>query len=220
MNRYHLTMVSSNRKTGPIPVSTTSRDSCPTSCALRENGCYAEHGPLRLHWDKVSHGERGMNILEFCDKVRRLPRGQLWRHNQAGDLPGDGVNINMIHLNEIAMANAGKRGFTYTHYRGAKNMAIVRQINQSGFTINLSANSPAEADKLLVWGLPVTAVIPSDERPTHTPGGTRIKLCPAQVKDAVSCWNCGLCAKADRSYVIGFLSHGTGMRKADIIARG
>ena len=45
---YHLTKVSSNRKTGPIPVSTTTSDSCPPTCSLKGAGCYAEQGHRHL----------------------------------------------------------------------------------------------------------------------------------------------------------------------------
>ena len=41
----HLTLKSSNAKTGPIPVSTTEKASGPPDCAMRE-GCYAASGPL------------------------------------------------------------------------------------------------------------------------------------------------------------------------------
>ena len=85
--QYHLTPRSSNKKTGPIPVSTTSRDSCPDTCPLKNGGgCYAGSGPLSLHWDKVGT-DRGVSLESFCDTIRALPKGQVWRHNQAGDLP-------------------------------------------------------------------------------------------------------------------------------------
>ena len=87
----HLTQVSSNTKTGPIPVSTTERRSCPPRCPHMDAGCYADGGPLRIHWDKVP--ERGTSWEEFCERIAQLPAGALWRHNQAGDLPGDGTRI-------------------------------------------------------------------------------------------------------------------------------
>ena len=49
---FHLTPVSGNVKTGPIPVSTTTRESCSPICPFFSNGCYAESGPLRLPWTR------------------------------------------------------------------------------------------------------------------------------------------------------------------------
>ena len=46
--RFRLTRVSTNRKTGPIPVATSSSDTCPTTCPLLTGGCYGKGGPLRL----------------------------------------------------------------------------------------------------------------------------------------------------------------------------
>jgi hypothetical protein len=85
---YHLTLKSGNEKTGTMPVSTTSRHTCPSSCPLKGNGCYADSGPLGIHWAKVNRGERGMNFHDFILAVNALPKDAVWRHNQAGDLPG------------------------------------------------------------------------------------------------------------------------------------
>ena len=85
--RVHITRKSSNKKTGPIPVTTTESSSCPPSCPFINAGCYAKHGPLALHWRRVSSGERGTDWQGLCDFVQSLPDQQLWRHNQAGDLP-------------------------------------------------------------------------------------------------------------------------------------
>jgi hypothetical protein len=90
-HRYALTRKSANVKTGPIPVSTTSRNSCPTACPLRGAGCYADGGPLGMYWRKLSHADAtiGTDIAGFAAAIAALPDGQLWRHNQAGDMPAD-----------------------------------------------------------------------------------------------------------------------------------
>ncbi|MEY4341197.1 MAG: hypothetical protein RL541_701, partial [Pseudomonadota bacterium] len=56
--QVHLTLKSANVKTGPIPVSTTERASCPDDCSMKKE-CYAASGPLALHWAAVSNGTRG-----------------------------------------------------------------------------------------------------------------------------------------------------------------
>lgn len=89
MHKYQLTQVSANVKTGPIPVSMTSKDSCPSTCKLKGNGCYAEQGTVNLHWTALSTGgrSRALTLEEFCGAIKSLKFQQLWRHNQAGDLP-------------------------------------------------------------------------------------------------------------------------------------
>ncbi|HEY2474799.1 MAG TPA: hypothetical protein VGI19_08340 [Candidatus Cybelea sp.] len=148
---YHLTLKSRNGKTGPIPVSTTAKASCG-DCPLKGNGCYADKGPLALFWSKVSDGKAGGDFAAFLEQIAALPAGQLWRHNQAGDLPGEGNAIDGAALAELVTANSGKAGFTYTHKpMTTENAAAVAAANRDGFTINLSGNNVAHADTLPIW---------------------------------------------------------------------
>ncbi len=221
----HLTLVSSNRKTGKIPVTTTSAESCPSACPFKKNGCYADGGPLGMHWLKVTKRQRGENWRLFLGKIAGLPDGQFWRHNQAGDLPGFDNNIDGNLLRQLTKANAGKRGFTYTHkpvLKNAKNRQLVQKANKAGFTVNLSANNLREADKLADLNIgPVVCVLPVDHTGnTETPKGRRVVQCPATIdgKDA-SCESCQLCQK-QRSAIVGFPAHGASKRKAGEIAKG
>lgn len=215
--RAHLTLKSSNAKTGPIPVSTTEKASCPTSCPLRGAGCYAESGPLAIHWGKVP--ERGMEWADFCEAISKLPEGQLWRHNQAGDLPGDGTRIDGQALMLLVAANEGKRGFTYTHYdpEVGDNAFWIAAANAMGFTVNLSADDLAEADRFLGLGIgPVALTVPSSQQArTGTPGGAVVSVCPAAVRSDTSCVDCGICATQHKA-VIAFPAHGSSYRRIDI----
>lgn len=220
----HLTDKSRNAKTGPIPVSTTSADSCPSACPFNnanEGGCYANGGPLAIHWRKVTQGKAGESFNRFLDKIRALPDGQLWRHNQAGDLQGNGNRINVRALRDLVAANTGKRGFTYTHKPMTKaNAALVKYANDNGFTINLSGNNASHADDLADLGVgPVVTVMASNATAnTTTPKGRKIVVCPATQRDDVSCATCKLCAIAERDFIIGFPAHGASKRKAESIA--
>lgn len=212
----HLSPKSANVKTGPIPVSTTTRATCPVDCAMRE-GCYASSGPLALHWSAVSSGTRGTDWQTFVDAIAQLPDGQLWRHNQAGDLPGDGYTVDPVALGQLVAANRGRRGFTYSHYRDGASLSWIKTANEWGFTINLSANDLADADTLADTGAgPVVCVIPSTTTEnTRTPAGRRVVVCPATQRDNVSCATCQLCAR-QRDVIIGFPAHGTRKRVIDI----
>jgi len=221
MQFTHLTIKSRNAKTGPIPVSTTGADSCPSTCPFSHNGCYADGGPLALFWRKVSEKKAGESFARFLDKIRALPTGQLWRHNQAGDLQGKGNAISGKALLDLVDANNGKRGFTYTHKpMTTRNAALVRHANDNGFTINLSGNNLAHADKLAALDVgPVVTVLPADaSENTTTPDGRKVVVCPATQRDDVSCATCKLCAIAERDFIIGFPAHGASKRKAESVA--
>lgn len=221
MTHVALTLVSSNVKVGPIPVSTTTAATCPSACPLsgkKSGGCYVESGPLAIFWKKVSAKKAGMEWLEFCRKVASLPRGQLWRHNQAGDLPGDAVTIDATSLADLVKANRGRRGFTYTHYEmTAENKAAVLEANTKGFIINLSANTLAHADTLAQLDCaPVVTILPSDtaEKIVKTPNGRIVAICPATYRDT-NCARCQLCARKDRRVIVGFPAHGVGKKRVN-----
>ena len=207
--QVHLTLKSANVKTGPIPVSTTERDSCPTDCAMRSE-CYAASGPLALHWAAVSAGTRGTDWGRFCQSIVALPDDQLWRHNQAGDLPQVGGTVDAVKLGQLVAANRGKRGFTYSHHRDAASLAWIRHANEWGFTVNLSANDLRDADYLADTGAgPVVVVLPSTQsQNTVTPAGRRVVVCPATQRHDVSCATCQLCQR-QRDTIVGFPAHGS-----------
>lgn len=227
--QVHLTLISKNKKTGPIPVSTTSADSCPDACPFRDfitydgtmlrGSCYAKGGPVAILWRNVTNGTAGTDWATFCDKIRALPANQLWRHDQAGDMPGDRIQLDADKAAQLVDANRGKRGFTFSHYDpfDAHNRAVLAHANANGFTINLSANNPAHADMLAELGIgPVAVVLPVDQLTnTTTPAGRKIVICPAVTRDDTSCATCGLCAIATRKAIIGFPAHGASKRRAE-----
>jgi len=224
--KIHLTLKSSNVKTGPIPVTTSEASTCPDACPLKAGGCYAKSGPLGMHWQKVGD-TRGHSLRVLERSIRSFPEGQLWRHNQAGDLPGLSDQIDVSALNRIVQANLKRRGFTYTHKpcEGDSNMhtsnrAAVRHANANGFTINLSANSLAHADRLVELDAgPVVSIVPQDTPATFaTPQGRKGIICPAQQRDDITCADCQLCSRVNRSVIIGFRPHGTSHKKANAIA--
>lgn len=224
----HLSLQSRNEKTGPIPVSTTSSETCPPSCAFFDNGCYAKLGHVAMHWRRVDEG-RGSSWDAFVGQVSTLPDnryGNIWRHNQAGDLPGDGGTLDCGKLDQLVKANAkaGMRGFTYTHkpLATSKEREAIKSANKRGFTVNLSGNSPAHADTLADLGIaPVVTVLPDTvhgNMALHTPAGRRIVVCPATYREDVNCASCQLCQRADRKTIVGFPAHGASHKKASTVA--
>jgi hypothetical protein len=233
---FIFTPISRNAKTGPIPVTTTSKESCPTDCPFQGSGCYAEAGPLGAIWRGLTkagpesdfQNGRGRVKTWGADRlikaIAKLPQGQLWRHNQAGDLvplPGTGT-IDRGFLGRLVRANRGKRGFTYTHHNvlnNPENRAAVAEAVREGFVINLSANNLRHADALADLRIaPVATVLPADAKTnTVTPAGRKVVICPATIREDVSCSSCGLCARM-REAIIGFPAHGPSKAKAGAVA--
>jgi hypothetical protein len=210
---------SSNAKTGPIPVTYSPESTCPPSCPHYRGSCYAEGYHTRLAWNRADRD--GIEWGELCEKIAALPPGSLWRHNVAGDIPGEGESVDAQALRELTRANQGRRGFTYSHKKSPAAIRAIREANKGGFTVNLSADDAGEADALAELGAgPVVCVVPIDTpEKTETPAGRKIIVCPAQSREGVTCASCGLCARADRDAIIGFRAHGMRERAADHIAR-
>jgi hypothetical protein len=238
---FSFTRVSGNSKTGPIPTTVTNSASCPSACPFDKSGCYAQTGMVAMHWRKldkvasgaVSAGAKGygtpLDQSQLVGAIQALPKGQLWRHNVAGDLPHTEQTIQGDFLQEITKANQGKKGFTYTHHEVINNKVnrqLIKQANDYGFTINLSANDIGHADKLQALNIgPVVCVIADewkqgDKKTIQTTAGNTIVICPAVTDDNMTCDKCGVCAIATRKSIIGFPVHGIGKRKAANIAKG
>ncbi len=227
---YHLTKQSSNVKTGPIPVSTSSKETCPTSCPFQGKGCYADGGPLNVHWSKITEGTRGVAFSDFLEEIKALPPDQLWRYGQAGDLPGENETIDASQLVELAVANNKRPVIIFTHKpRTANNLEAIRSVQKLGMQINLSANSIEEADKLKQLDLPVVVVINSEyertnargewtethaeykertkDLPRTTPDGNTLVVCPATFTDT-NCDKCRICSHERKGVIVGFPAHG------------
>ena len=216
------TKISSNAKTGPIPTTTSDRATCPTGCPFYNKGCYAKSGPQNIHWRKVSSGERGHEWSAFLSLVRKLQRGQLWRHNVSGDLPHDGNGIiDGDKVVDLTVANKGRKGYTYTHHQlNDTNLGIIKYANAAGFTVNVSTESVEVADKVMTeHAIPAVAVVPSDrtERFYRTESGRQVITCPATIHKDVTCATCGLCQQSDRQFVIAFPAHGNAKKTVNAI---
>lgn len=228
--RTSFTRVSANVKTGPIPVTMTDKQTCPNACPLKSNGCYAESGNVNIHWNRLGKPYKdspayGLQWSELCDKIKALPKGQLWRMNVAGDLPSaDAENIDSHALALLVNASKGKKGFTYTHYDMNKgiNQSLIKAANNAGFTVNLSANNLQHADELKALDCgPVVCILPVDaEKVTQTPAGNTVVICPAIQNENVTCATCGVCAITTRRSIIGFPVHGVSKRKAESVFKG
>ena len=231
---------SGNGKTGPIGLVTACRTSCP-ECPFT-SVCYPEGGHLRIHWDKVSRGERGADIDTTVRQIAAQMFGAVWRWGDAGDLPGVGNKLSLGWLRRIVAANrkCRGRGFAYTHKPvengrpwAQHNRAAIVEANLHGFTVNLSAEGWWRADVLAAECIaPVVTVLPSTMpagwRTSYTDAGRRIVRCPAEWTKAlapqhrIQCANCGgakgpLCQRVWRADIIGFTAHGFAARAVDAI---
>ena len=224
--------ISFNKKTGPIPVTMSESSTCPDSCPWKgTNGCYAEYSRTGMQFRALSTdgiSEAGRKVIspipweQLCRHISVLPRGQVWRKNIAGDLPGIGDTLDHQMLDQLVRANtkAGAKGFCYTHkpvgFTGQLliNACAIRAANTQGFTISLSADGLKQADRLSDLNIaPVVAVVDKDAgKRFTTPAGRGCVVCPAEYTN-LTCDRCRLCIKKNRTSIVCFRAHGPGRVK-------
>jgi hypothetical protein len=235
---YHVTEKSTNRKTGPISVITSSRNSCPDVCPFKDNGCYADGGPIRIHWEKINCGERGITFNELLSKLRNLAvkfrkksdkklKIRLW---QAGDMPGINNRINSRQTKQLVkVLQDFDEPFGYTHkpLDIGNNSELIKFCNDNGVTINLSANNLFHTDYLADQNIgPISVTLNAGSpKSVFTPAGRKVLVCPAVLTDKITCATCGgsegaLCWRNNRNYIIGFPAHGFKIKKVSEIANG
>ena len=199
---WHLTKVSGNSQTGPIPVSTSGKETCNPSCPLK-HVCYAKKGQTNMHWSKVDSGERGTDYPTFTNEIRKFPYGQLWRHNQAGDLHKD-----VKYVDQLIDANRGRRGFTYTSWDYPTELFL--HAKRQGFTINKSCYSASSAADAASRGIPAVfsgAPVEYRDVTAWTEFGVRFVVCPTKrnspAAKKVQCATCHLChTRPDNTVIV------------------
>ena len=232
---YHMTEATGNRKVGKrVVVTTTSRSSCSDACPFKSEvdeegkivpkGCYGEQFHMKMHWDKVSSGNRGYTLTALIKKIRALPFKSLIRHDQVGDLPGDGkFTLYRSECFRLAAAFRKHLAWTYTSYPlTGFNLETIREMLRLGFVINKSCFSLDQVDEAMDLGIPATVVMPSKtkERKLMTPKGRVVARCPAELSKKINCGNCGgdkgpLCFREDRDFAVSFYAHGVFKKLVD-----
>lgn len=214
--KFKFTAKSSNTKTGPIPVTMTERASCPDTCTLKKNGCYADNFPLSLHWDRVE--STGIEESKLLDKISALPNGQLWRHNVAGDLPSLAGLVDSNAFIRLIEAAKHTKPIIYTHHKlYPHNQKLFANARAQGVVINASCEDIGTAYSAIKAGINAVCIMPIDAKPVTklvNPDNhdelVRVVICPAQQKDSVTCASCGLCARdrVNAGVIVGFIPHG------------
>jgi len=225
-----LVLRSGATKIGLIACTYVSRLACPVHCSLKRQGCYANCSlQIESAWNRADR--EGLTIWELTRKLDDLPDGAMLRWAVAGDLPGDGHRINLVELDALARSVKRLKAWTYTHYLtppqgvsvrehlegnlawspGPHNIAAIESAQAAGFTINLSADDPRQADELSELELaPVATVLPRNARGRiTTPAGRPILVCPASSNEKVNCSSCGFCLRREPGRkIVGFPAHG------------
>ncbi len=204
--KTHVTLRSSNAKTGPLAVTYRTQESCPTTCAFFENGCYARG---RIFGIARKFGRDDLNKIH--ELATTLDPGQGLRLNVSGDFLTDAGDLDQEYVdvvNALVRARPDVRVIAYTH--------AWRTLDPSSFAFGVNASCETTADvaeaRKKGWG---TVMVDGPEG--EIVAGTRVVRCPAEYRDDTTCASCMLCSRTpDLPTTVSFRTHGAGAHKASV----
>ena len=207
------TKIGKNKGIGTVMITA---DSCPDTCKLKGQGCYAETGWVGIHWRKLNNGTTGTDWIGLNDQVKaKPPKSGLLRFGVAGDLPQHGqtgeINGNLVGL--LQGIFKGLRVYGYTHHRQSlHNLQIIEQMASGGWFVNFSCDDIQQAVETFKRGYSAVTVVSENETRKHwIVDGVPVVVCPAQIRDGMDCATCKLCM-GSRKCIVAFRAHGARKR--------
>ncbi len=211
-------MHSKNAKVGDVaatyaPITKT----CPASCPLRDNGCYAQSGNVAFAVRRTEAYTDGLDgdtvaILEgdeLSDLASSAPRGHPLRIHVSGDA------ITPFRASQMARGAAYWPGpvWSYTHAWGAVPRAAWGRVS-----VLASCETLAGVQLALALGCAAALVVPDHPKDgrARTVDGVKLIPCPAQTRgvkctDCRLCWNDALLLK--QGACITFAAHGASKKR-------
>lgn len=181
-------------------------DSCPSSCPLLNNGCYAQSGKTAMHQKRaeISEGDGAKFQAWVSTTKAKLIRLHVSGDFFSGDKPDkeyiDGVLKGFKARKDVV-------GYTYTH--GWKKLS--KRLNSlDNLTVNASTDNTQDRIKAVKAGWPVVMVVTDDEKRKSwmdEATGKKVVVCPNQTS-GITCNQCMLCAKKHRPQIVAFKAHG------------
>lgn len=206
------------------PVSGT----CPTSCPLMGNGCYAQLGFVGIQNYNLekANKEKNLNATELAREeakaidasfAKGVPENTILRVHVSGD------SRTVKGTRAIASAvgrwlkRGGKAAWSYTHA-----WKTVPRTAWGKVSVLASVTTVKEAQAALKAGYaPAIVVDGFKDAKAFMQGNVKFVPCPQQTRD-VTCDDCGLCMNADKlkdaRTGIAFMAHGVQKNKVGKVA--
>lgn len=216
----HVVLRTTNAKLGGGVATYRSKSTCPTTCPFYDNGCYAfsniRTSRVADRFGTESHSEQ---FARITDKVKA---GELVRHAVSGDvMRSDSIGRRYVdwgyirEVDDLAQERPDLDHYSYTH--------AWERIGDNPFehaVFNASCETEEQVVQAADQGWDAVITVPDFEDPVvgkeieTTQGTKRVVPCPAQTH-GITCEECRLCAKPNRTAVVAFAAHGMGKFKAE-----
>lgn len=204
---------SGDRKIGKGICSAThvSQHSCPTTCPLFNQGCYAEQGQQGIHSRRLNANDI-TDPLEIsrieAEGIKTLSGKLDLRLHIVGDcITDEGAEL-LAEAAEQHIAKHGKRVWTYTH-------GITKRKSWGKISVLRSVQNLEEIEQASADGYASALLVPEfkEDKPYDLGNGFVGVPCLHQTGKAPDCVTCGLCTKDEllhkKNRVILFSAHGS-----------
>jgi len=221
-----LVISSNNVKVGDVSATYASIDgSCPSDCAQRNAGCYAQTGNVGIHTNQMNAINKLRKRQDARDvarvEARLIIKAISERRNTRPlrlHVSGDCRTTSAAETLSLAASRWAKPVWTYTHAwkvvarKSWRNVSVLASVDKHS-DINLAFDrgyAPAI----------ITASHPKDGK-AYMMGTVKVIPCPAQTRDA-KCDTCKLCWNADKLHAmraaIAFEGHGVAKKRLTVMA--
>lgn len=174
---------------------------CPSSCKLKNNGCYAQLGFVGIHNARLNAQRSSYTPTEIAELEAKLIESSFGGKSIPGTflrlhVSGDVKTKTGVKKLAAASLNYEKRGggkvWTYSHAWRDLPKELWGQIS-----VLASCDSLNEARMALKRGYAPSMAVPKfKDKKAYMIGGIKFVPCPAQTMD-ISCSDCKLCMRGD-----------------------
>lgn len=205
---------SADRKTGKVSATYAPFASCPTTCPLQANGCYAGNGKVaivmrRLGEEAAARNATPREIAEAeAAAIRGLTGKRALRLHVGGDCADEETASIVATAAEEYSAKHGAKVWGYTHAWAGVARTAWRNVSMLA-----SVHTVTAAKLALKRGYTPAIVIKEHASKAYTVDGLKVIPCPATIRDDITCEKCKLCWTS-RNAAVGFPAHGAQTRKA------
>ena len=197
------------------------RSTCPASCPLRGEGCYAQTGHVAITVARLDAAGATAEEAARCEAdlivaaaLRGQAKGRALRIHVSGDATTYAAAASIGAAVATWRDHGGGRAWAYTHaWRDVPRYAW------SAVSVLASVEFEADGARSLAAGYAPALVVAEHASPrAEVRGGVRWIPCPAQTRESTTCADCRLCWDADalrqRGAGIAFAAHGSGRKRA------
>ncbi len=221
-----LVIASNNVKVGDVSATYASIDgSCPSDCAQKGAGCYAQTGNVGIHsnqMNKISREWKRQDAREVAREEARAINSAIEKKLDIRPLrlhvSGDCRTTSAAETLSKAASRWSKPVWSYTH-------AWKRVARKAWRNVSVLASVDRHEDMKLAFERGyapaiITASHPSNGK-AYMMGDVKVIPCPAQTREGTKCDTCKLCWNADKLHAmhaaIAFEGHGVQKKRLTVM---